>query len=96
MTAPTTVRNASRSGRLHLQWSGGPELALTHGQLRSRCPCSHCRAARLRGRIDLVDDSVRVVEIIDQGYGVQLIFSDGHALGIYPWSYVRELAEQKV
>lgn len=93
MTAPAAVRNATRSGLLYLQWSGGPELALTHGRLRSRCPCSHCRAARLRGRIDLVDEAVRVLECVNQGYGMQLIFSDGHALGIYPWSYLRELAE---
>jgi DUF971 family protein len=95
MTAPAAVRNATRSGLLHLQWPSGPEMALTHGQLRSRCPCSHCRAARLIGRIDLVDEAVRVVECVNQGYGVQLIFSDGHALGIYPWRYLKELAEQK-
>jgi DUF971 family protein len=27
-----------------------------------------------------------------QGYGVQLVFDDGHERGIYPWSYLRELA----
>ncbi|WP_413049183.1 gamma-butyrobetaine hydroxylase-like domain-containing protein [Pseudomonas phoenicis] len=26
-----------------------------------------------------------------RGYGVQLVFSDGHDCGIYPWDYLREL-----
>ncbi|MDA3875695.1 MAG: gamma-butyrobetaine hydroxylase-like domain-containing protein [Halothiobacillus sp.] len=26
------------------------------------------------------------------GYGVQIIFQDGHDRGIYPWAYLRELA----
>jgi DUF971 family protein len=28
-------------------------------------------------------------------YALRLFFSDGHDRGIYPWSYLRELAEQQ-
>ncbi|WP_019096498.1 DUF971 domain-containing protein, partial [Pseudomonas putida] len=58
------------------------------------CPCSQCRAARLSGAISLVRDDVRVVQIESQGYGVQLVFSDGHERGIYPWAYLRDLGSQ--
>jgi DUF971 family protein len=34
---------------------------------------------------------VRVQRITSQGYGVQLVFSDGHERGIYPWAYLRDL-----
>ncbi|MFX7796821.1 gamma-butyrobetaine hydroxylase-like domain-containing protein [Acinetobacter baumannii] len=34
----------------------------------------------------------RVMAIEPAGYGVQLIFNDGHARGIYPWAYLAELA----
>ncbi|CAI8772207.1 hypothetical protein EMIT0P43_170072 [Pseudomonas jessenii] len=26
-----------------------------------------------------------------QGYGLQLVFSDGHERGIYPWAYLARL-----
>ena len=34
---------------------------------------------------------VRVLEIHSQGYGVQLVFSDGHQRGIYPWAYLAQM-----
>ncbi|MEE1951642.1 gamma-butyrobetaine hydroxylase-like domain-containing protein [Pseudomonas alcaligenes] len=55
------------------------------------CPCSQCRAGRLGGRIDLVAETVRVERVEGQGYGVQLVFSDGHERGIYPWAYLKAL-----
>ncbi|MDG9924447.1 MULTISPECIES: gamma-butyrobetaine hydroxylase-like domain-containing protein [unclassified Pseudomonas] len=74
-------------------WSGQLSL-LSHARLRAACPCSQCRAARLHGRIDAAPSDVRLRAINRQGYGVQLVFSDGHDQGIYPWSYLRELAGQ--
>lgn len=88
---PTAIGNSKGSGVLRLEWPDGQVQALAHGRLRAACPCSHCRAARLRGRIDLVNEVVRIEAVIDQGYGVQLVFSDGHDLGIYPWVYLKEI-----
>jgi DUF971 family protein len=39
----------------------------------------------------LVDDRVRLIEVNAQGYGLQLVFSDGHERGIYPWAYLAQL-----
>jgi DUF971 family protein len=39
----------------------------------------------------LVDDRVRLIEVNAQGYGLQLVFSDGHERGIYPWAYLSSL-----
>ncbi|MDO7928053.1 gamma-butyrobetaine hydroxylase-like domain-containing protein [Pseudomonas sp. KFB-139] len=91
MMVPSAIRNVRHGGLLHVEWPDGQAQALAHGQLRALCPCSHCRAARLRGRIDLVNEEVRITDIVDQGYGVQLIFSDGHMQGIYPWAYIRAM-----
>jgi DUF971 family protein len=91
MNAPSIVRNAQRSGQLELTWADGGEQRLSHARLRAACPCSQCRAARLQGRIDLAGEGVRVLEINPQGYGVQLVFDDGHARGIYPWGYLRKI-----
>ena len=90
MNAPSAIRNRRADGELALLWSDG-EQVLSHARLRGACPCSQCRAGRLGGRIDLVPGDVRVERVEVQGYGVQLVFSDGHERGIYPWAYLRQL-----
>ncbi|WP_054903162.1 gamma-butyrobetaine hydroxylase-like domain-containing protein [Pseudomonas sp. NBRC 111131] len=90
MSAPGEIRNVRGAGQLVLRWEDG-EYRLSHARLRGACPCSQCRAARLSGAISVVPDDVRVERIEPQGYGVQLVFSDGHERGIYPWGYLREL-----
>ena len=87
---PLAVRHRRSEGLLLLTWADGPQL-LAYARLRAACPCAQCRAARLQGRIDLVPVDVRLLEANPQGYGVQLVFDDGHQQGIYPWAYLREL-----
>ena len=36
---------------------------------------------------------VQVIELHSQGYGLQLVFSDGHERGIYPWAYLAGLID---
>ncbi|PNA97633.1 MULTISPECIES: gamma-butyrobetaine hydroxylase-like domain-containing protein [unclassified Pseudomonas] len=93
MNAPQAIRNLRGPGQLLLQWEDG-EHSLSHTRLRGACPCSQCRAARLAGGISLVRDDVRVERITSQGYGVQLVFNDGHERGIYPWAYLRDLVSK--
>lgn len=89
-SAPQTIRNARGAGLLVLEWADGHSGSLTHARLRALCPCSACRAARLRGRIDAVPVDLRVEAIHQQGYGLQMVFSDGHDRGIFPWQYLYE------
>jgi DUF971 family protein len=86
VTAPTSLSSAA--GQLLLDWPDGSRSELAHTHLRAACPCAQCRAARLHGRVDLAPSDIRVQAINAQGYGVQLIFSDGHDRGIYPWDYL--------
>lgn len=79
-----------------LEWADGRRRELSHGQLRAACPCSQCRAGRLAGRIDAADADVRLLAINPQGYGVQLVFDDGHQKGIYPWSYLYDLSAARM
>ncbi|MDZ5604881.1 gamma-butyrobetaine hydroxylase-like domain-containing protein [Pseudomonas sp. RP23018S] len=88
---PTALRNARDEGWLVIEWDR-PHV-FSHAQLRQACPCSHCRAARLRGQGAAVRGRVRLERIELQGYGVQMIFSDGHDRGIYPWAYLHGLLE---
>lgn len=75
-----------RPAALRLQWpDGAAELPAT--RLRALCRCGGCRA-RAPG-----EAAVSLVDAAPAGaYGLQLIFSDGHDRGIYPWAWLRELA----
>lgn len=90
---PLTVGNSRSTQQLRLNWPDGRKQVLGHAELRRQCPCSQCRAFRLRGITPLVDERVRVIEVNGQGYGVQLVFSDGHERGIYPWDYLAGLTD---
>ncbi|MHC8314590.1 DUF971 domain-containing protein [Pseudomonas sp. LB3P31] len=85
---PLAIGNSQDRQQLSLNWPDGREQLLDHAALRRQCPCSQCRAFRLQGRVPLVDSRVRVIEVNAQGYGVQLVFSDGHERGIFPWGYL--------
>lgn len=89
--SPLAIGNSQGEQTLRLSWRDGRESLLAHADLRRQCPCSQCRAFRLRGSAPLVDERVRIIELNPQGYGVQLVFSDGHQRGIYPWTYLAQL-----
>ncbi len=91
MSTPVALHRSSADRELRIRWDDGVEQCITFTRLRGACPCSQCRAARLQGRIDLVPAAVVLQELNLQGYGVQLVFDDGHDRGLYPWAYLREL-----
>ncbi|MEX5361544.1 gamma-butyrobetaine hydroxylase-like domain-containing protein [Pseudomonas guariconensis] len=90
MNAPQSLRNLHGRGELAVHWPDALQI-VSHARLRGACPCSQCRATKLRGGIAVVREDVRVERIEVQGYGVQLVFSDGHERGIFPWAYLRDL-----
>ncbi|VVM73624.1 hypothetical protein PS662_01936 [Pseudomonas fluorescens] len=89
--SPLTIGNSRSTQQLRLNWPDGREQRLDHAGLRRQCPCSQCRAFRLQRLTPMVDSRVQVIELNAQGYGLQLIFSDGHDRGIYPWAYLAAL-----
>jgi DUF971 family protein len=91
---PVAVGNSLGKQQLRLNWPDGREQRLGHAELRRQCSCSQCRAFRLQGLTVKVDPRIRVVELNVQGYGLQLIFSDGHERGIYPWPYLAQLTPE--
>jgi len=57
-------------------------------------------ASEIRRQVDgielVIAPGLHVVAIEPIGsYALRLSFSDGHDRGIYPWSYLRELAERQ-
>ncbi len=93
-TAPLSLKNSRDDKQVVVQWSESETQTLSHHRLRGACPCAKCRAARIQGLISLVNADVELVAMNPMGYGLQMVFSDGHDRGVYPWIYLRELEQQ--
>jgi DUF971 family protein len=92
---PRLLRLNAADGTLEIDWPSGSTDALTYAVLRARCMCSQCRRMRQgRQQVEIVD-GITVVEARPCGSNaVQLVFSDGHDRGIFPFAYLRELADK--
>ncbi|WP_426210074.1 DUF971 domain-containing protein [Massilia sp. TWP1-3-3] len=87
---PEQITNRRGEGVLEVLWEDGERQQATHRQLRAACKCSHCQSARLRGELAAPAANMRLDAIRPIGhYAVQLVFSDGHDRGIYPWALLR-------
>lgn len=80
--------------RVSVRWPDSEVSHLDAAWLRA-----NCRSAKaLRERIDGIappshaDVTITAVEPVG-GYGLNIRFSDGHDRGIYPWRYLKTLAE---
>jgi DUF971 family protein len=94
-TLPETVRLDMAAGTLVLDWPDGFTDALAFQALRERCMCAVCRSHRDRGEPPRAADAIAVVNIVPYGANaVQLMFSDGHSRGIFPFAYLRALASE--
>ncbi|HEY8941957.1 MAG TPA: gamma-butyrobetaine hydroxylase-like domain-containing protein [Cellvibrio sp.] len=89
--APLSLSNSKKNKQVVVKWSDADIKILSHQRLRGACPCAKCRAACIQGKISLVDADVELIAMNRMGYGLQMVFSDGHDRGIYPWSYLQEL-----
>ena len=95
MTPPTEIRLDHATRALTLCWPDGSTQHIGYARLRGDCPCAACRKIRLDGKridapLELTLDGVEPA-----GYGIRLLFGDGHARGIYPWSYLAELGRDE-
>lgn len=87
----TLVRDARQ---LSLTWANGTKGAVSAERLRLRCRCAWCTRDRLEGRFPTSAGDVAITKIEPKGsYAIHIAFSDDHARGIFPWVYLRELAE---
>jgi DUF971 family protein len=88
VNVPVELR--AENAALVLVWPDGTRQHLALAALRGACPCGYCRGARLRG-VDparSIPADLGLTGIAPMGYGVQLVFSDGHDRGIYPWNWL--------
>lgn len=72
-------------------WENQHIQILTHQHLRESCQCAFCKTKRFTQQAVNQDTEISITAIYDQGYGVQICFSDGHDKGIFPWQYLKQL-----
>ena len=84
---------------LAIVWSDGEESYIHGERLRRACPCASCQGEPdatgrvVRPKVTYTDRSFTLsgYELVG-GYALLIRFEDGHATGIYPFNYVRELS----
>jgi prepilin-type processing-associated H-X9-DG protein len=92
--APETVVLKADRLRLGLAWHNGETSEIQAGHLRAKCRCAWCTRARIDGSFATSFDDVAIERVEPVGdYAINIAFSDGHARGIYPWTYLRTIAQ---
>jgi DUF971 family protein len=96
-TTPESIAVSDDARFLTIALASGERLTLNAERLRAACRCAHCRRAHYDNTFPDSFDGVAIDRYEPMGhYGINIIFSDGHARGIFPWTYLAALAEDGV
>lgn len=88
MQAPRKLHNSRSEHLLIIDWPNGEQHSISHLKLRAACRCASCRGRVIDERIFMADADLTLEKIQPMHQGLQLVFSDGHERGIYPWDYL--------
>jgi DUF971 family protein len=93
---PLEIRLTMKLTVLEIDWDDGITTGLTAATLRRYCKCSECVSVNGRGKQSVNKyEGLSVTSIVPLGLNaVNLQFSDGHAEGIFPFSYLRAIAQE--
>ncbi len=92
MSGPVPAHVELAPDGLRLHWEDGP-VFLGAQVLRAACRCGACRARGVPGEAAA---AVRLSGAAPVGsYALQLVFSDGHDRGIYPWAWLHAQAQSR-
>ena len=96
MMFPQSISYRISSGAIDILWENGAIQHLNGTLLRRSCRCADCTAKRRDGTLaQEMFAGTEVIGMVPVGaYAIQLIFSDGHARGIFPWPYLKNLADE--
>lgn len=90
---PREIRVSIKRDRLTLVWADDREDVFEAGVLRQNCQSAKVKRLRLAGAAPPVAADVLIAAVSPVGsYAINIAFSDGHDRGIYPWSFLAELA----
>lgn len=79
-----------------IDWDDGVQTRTEFAILRRYCACAWCRQAGRIGQEPEADGcGIQDVSVVGEA-GLNIRFSDGHDRGLYPWEYLRSVAEGRV
>jgi DUF971 family protein len=99
---PTSITAHREKQELVVVWDDGHSSLYTFSLLRAGCPCAECRGGHDKMG-EPPDPSVFLANLPDSpaiqlnnllpvgSYGINPVWEDGHAAGIYRWETLRAL-----
>ena len=92
--------DVQRTSGVAATFADGYVAAFDLVELRLACPCATCRALGDRNEVPWPRPSSPLpLSITDAGFhgawGVNIVWNDGHATGIYTFEYLRRVAENE-
>lgn len=80
---------------IQIEWNDGKKSVYSPKKLRAECPCAGC-VNELTGQrmieMSRIPDTIRALAIHPVGrYALQIVWSDGHATGLYGFELLRKL-----
>lgn len=90
-TIPMEVRAPTGGDVVEIDWQDGHTSRIPNDRLRGYCPCAGCQGHE--GPLTFIEIGSRVISDVSQvgNYALSFAFADGHATGIYTFSYLRRL-----
>ncbi len=90
---PTDVSCDEAAGIVRIAWSDGSNTQYTFSGLRGWCPCAECQGHSGQfGFVRVDDPKLDSVEGVGR-YALRLTWADGHSIGMYSYSWLREIAD---
>ena len=82
-------------GRVEIEWNDGVKTSHSARELRYLCPCAGCvdeNTGERRFKLEWVrpDTTAQAFHPVGR-YAVQIVWSDGHATGLYGYDFLRKL-----
>lgn len=94
---PTSIKLRTKSRILEVAFDDGARFELPFEYLRVYSPSAEVRGhgpGQETLQLGKHDVGIRAVEPVGH-YAIKLVFDDGHDTGLYSWTYLRELGEQR-
>jgi DUF971 family protein len=89
--------DVERDVGITIVFADGLTHTFANDDLRANCPCATCRGFRDQGEVAWPRPGGPVTARIEDarlvgGWGIGILWNDGHDTGIFPWSGLREWA----
>jgi DUF971 family protein len=93
---PSEIALSADRRSLLIDWGQGRRERASATALREACRSSRSIRLQVDGWAVPAPRDITIAEVRPVGhYAVNLVFSDGHDRGIYPWRYLKEIAAKE-